>query len=78
MNSLTVRRLIVWVVGMGLGFLISVLFITVVLPWMGPNAGNPISIQKYGTLYFITTAVPIGLIFVIWLDHFMDTRILPD
>jgi hypothetical protein len=49
-----------------------------VLPWMGPNAGNPISIQKYGMLYYITTAVPIGLIFVVWLDHFMNTRILPD
>ena len=78
MNSLTVRRIIVWVVGMVLGFILSAAFIMFVLPWMGPNAGNPISLQKYGTLYYISTAVPIGLIFVIWLDHFMNTRILPD
>lgn len=78
MSSLAVRRLIVWVVSMGLGFLLSAAFITLVLPWMGPNAGNPISIQKYGIIYFITTAVPIGLVFVVWLDHFLDTRILPD
>jgi hypothetical protein len=78
MSSLTIRRIIVWVVSMALGFILSAGFIMLVLPWMGPNAGNPISIQKYGMLYFITTAVPIGLIFVVWLDHFMNTRILPD
>lgn len=78
MSSLAVRRLIVWVVSMGLGFVLSAAFITLVLPWMGPNAGNPISIQKYGIIYYITTAVPIGLVFVVWLDHFLDTRILPD
>jgi hypothetical protein len=78
MSSLTIRRIIVWVVSMALGFIIAAVFIMGVLPWMGPNAGNPISIQKYGTLYYITTAVPIGLIFVVWLDHFMNTRILPD
>jgi hypothetical protein len=78
MSSLTIRRIIVWVVSMALGFILSAAFIMLVLPWMGPNAGNPISIQKYGMLYYITTAVPIGLIFVVWLDHFMNTRILPD
>jgi hypothetical protein len=78
MSSLTIRRIIVWVVSMVLGFILAAAFIMLVLPWMGPNAGNPISIQKYGTLYYITTAVPIGLIFVVWLDHFMNTRILPD
>jgi hypothetical protein len=78
MSSLTLRRIVVWVVSMGLGFLVAALFITLILPWMGPNAGNPISIQKFGTLYYITAAVPIGLIFLVWLDYFLDTRILPD
>jgi len=63
---------------MGLGFLLTALFVMVVLPWLGPNAGNPISIQKFGILYFLTAAIPIGLIFVVWLDYFLDTRILPD
>ena len=77
MKSLTVRRLIVWVVGMGLGFLITALFVVLILPWMGPQAGNPISIQKYGYQYFFWTALPLGLMFVVWLDYFMKTRILP-
>jgi hypothetical protein len=78
MSSLTIRRIIVWVVSMGLGFLLTALFVIVVLPWLGPNAGNPISIEKFGSLYFLTAAIPIGLIFVVWLDYFLDTRILPD
>ncbi len=78
MSSLTVRRLIVWVVSMGLGFLIAALFVTLVLPWMGPHGGNPISIQKYGVQYFFWTGFPIGLLILTWLDHFLSTRILPD
>jgi hypothetical protein len=78
MSSLFLRRVVVWVVSMILGFVISALFITAVLPWMGPNAGNPIPLQKYGTLYYIVTAFPLGLVFVVWLDYFLDTRILPD
>lgn len=78
MSSLTIRRIIVWVVSLGLGFIVTGAFVTLILPWMGPNNGNPISIQKYGMIYFLTTAVPIGLIFLVWLDHFLDTRILPD
>ncbi|MFO7322728.1 MAG: hypothetical protein DIU68_013435 [Chloroflexota bacterium] len=78
MSSLTLRRIIVWVVSMALGFLVTAAFVTLILPWMGPNAGVPITIEKYGTLYFVTTAIPMGLVFVVWLDYFLDTRILPD
>jgi len=73
-----VKRLIVWVVSMAIGFALAAAFVTLILPWMGPNNGNPISIQKFGNIYFIVMAVPIGLIFVVWLDKFMGTRILPD
>jgi hypothetical protein len=78
MSSLLIRRIIVFVVGLGIGAALSALFVTLVLPWMGPNNGVPISIQKYGYQYFLWTALPLGLIFVIWLDYFLDTRILPD
>lgn len=78
MSSLTIRRIIVWGVSMALGFLLTAAFITLVLPWMGPHEGVPITIEKYGILYFLTTAVPIGLVFVIWFDYFLDTKILPD
>ncbi|MCC6616014.1 MAG: hypothetical protein IT320_21270 [Anaerolineae bacterium] len=73
-----VKRLIVWVVSMAIGFALAAAFVTLILPWMGPNNGNPISIQKFGNIYFVVMAVPIGLIFVVWLDKFMGTRILPD
>lgn len=78
MSSLLLKRLLVWIVSMVLGFAIAAAFVTLVLPWMGPNNGSPISLQRYGTLYFLVTAVPLGLIFVVWLDKFLNTRILPD
>lgn len=79
MSSLTVRRLVVWVVSMILGVLIGLLIITVVLPALSPDPNErPLSIEEYGIIYFLVTVVPIGLIFVTILDHFLDTRIWPD
>ena len=92
MSSLTVRRIIVWVVSMVLGFVVGYGIITVVfdmLPllhliplvgWLFEGIKSPqgISIQEYGIQYYLFTSIPIGLVFVIWLDAFMDTRILPD
>jgi hypothetical protein len=78
MSSLALKRLAVVVVSLALGFLLTAAFILLVLPWMGPQNGFPISIQKYGTQYFIWTALPIAGIFFVWLDYFLDTRILPD
>ena len=78
MSPLLLKRLAIWIVSMAIGFAIAAAFVTLVLPWMGPHNGDPISLQKYGTLYFLMTAVPLGLVFVIWLDKFLDTNILPD
>ena len=82
MSSLTIRRIIVWVISMGLGFIIGNGIITVgfdLLPlFTSIQAKQGLSIQEYGIIYFLFTSVPIGLVFVIWLDAFMDTRILPD
>lgn len=78
MSSLLVKRLIVWGVSLALGFGISAAFVTLVLPWLGPHNGNPISIEQYGGQYFFWTALPLALVFVVWLDHFLDTKILPD
>jgi len=92
MSSLTVRRIIVWVVSMVLGFVVGYGIITVVfdlLPllhfipligWLFEGIKSPqgISIQEYGIQYYLFTSIPIGLVFVIWLDAFMDTLILPD
>jgi hypothetical protein len=78
MSSLLVRRIIVYVVGFALGSIISAAFVMLILPWLGPNDGNPIPISKYGGQYFFWTAFPLGVMFVIWLDYFLDTKILPD
>ena len=64
---------------MALGFVISWLIITFALPFVSPDSNaEAVSIAEYGRLYFLVTMIPIGLIFVCWLDYFMDTKILPD
>jgi hypothetical protein len=78
MSSLLLKRLAVWIVSLALGFILTAAFIIFVLPWMGPQNGFPISLQDYGTQYFIWTALPVAGIFLVWLDYFLDTRILPD
>lgn len=86
MSSLTIRRLIVWVVSMVLGLIVGYGIITVgfdLLPLLVIFGGaiqvpQGVSLEEYGMIYFLFTAVPIGFVFVIWLDAFMDTRILPD
>ena len=78
MSSLLVRRIIVFVVGFALSGIITAAFVTLILPWMGPNQGTPITIATYGTQYFFWTMFPLAIAFVIWLDYFLDTRILPE
>lgn len=82
MSGLTIRRIIVWTVSMVLGFVVGYLIITVgfnALPaFTSVQKPAGVTIEEYGILYFLFTAVPIGFVFVIWLDYFMDTKILPD
>ena len=82
MSGLALKRLLVVVISMALGFLTAWLIISVgfdMLPAIS-SIQNPsgVSIQEYGIQYFLVTAVPIGIIFMIWLDLFMETGILPD
>lgn len=82
MSALTIRRIVVWVVSLALGFLAGLLIITVgfdLLPLVSSiETGQAVTIQEYGFTYFLFTSVPLGFIFLIWIDAFMDTRILPD
>lgn len=77
MSSLAIRRLIVWIVSLALGFVVSYLLIVVGFPLLKPVAAG-ITIADYGTIYFLVTMIPIALVFVTWLDKFMGTKILPD
>ncbi|PJF41026.1 MAG: hypothetical protein D6737_09235 [Chloroflexi bacterium] len=62
---------------MALGFVATWLIITIGFPLVKPEATG-ITIADYGRVYFLTTAIPIGFIFVIWFDYFLDTKILVD
>ncbi len=71
-------RLVVWAVSMVLGFAVAAFIVMVLLPSVPVQGGHAISIAQYGVQYFFWTGFPIGLIFLVWLDGLLDTRILPD
>lgn len=87
MDSLRVKRIVVWVISIILGFLASLGIITIgfsILPSLSlppiitPVNSEGISIAKYGTIYFLTTMLPLTLLFLVWLDYFLGTKIMPD
>lgn len=82
MSSLNVKRLIVIALSQVIGFALAFLIITVgfnALPLISSiQTPQGVTIAEYGILYFIVTAVPIGIIVMIWMDAFLDTKILPD
>lgn len=82
MSPLNVKRLVVIVISQVIGFLITALIISVgfdLLPLISSiQTPQGVSIAEYGTIYFLVTAVPIGIIVMIGLDAVMDTKILPD
>jgi hypothetical protein len=87
MTTLLVKRIIVWVVSTILGFLTAYLVITAgfallpsisLPPIITPVNSEAITIERYGIIYFITTMGPLVLLYLVWLDRFMGTRILPE
>ena len=77
MSSLLVRRIVVWIVSFILGFVTLYLLVTVGFPILKPESAG-ITLAKFGFGYFIVSYIPIALIFVVWLDALMGTKILPD
>ncbi len=77
MSSLTVRRLVVWIVSFVLGFVTTYLLVVVGFPILKPEAAG-ITLDKFGFGYFIVSYIPVALIFVTWLDALLGTKILPD
>lgn len=78
MSNLTLRRLFVWSVSLVLGFAITLFLFEVVFPILIPQEGPKTMLEDYGLGYTVGTAFPIAMIFVAWLDYFMDTRIHAD
>ena len=82
MSPLTVKRLIVVVVSQAIGFLLGYIIISFgfdLLPFVSPiQTPKWRTIEEYGNIYVLVTAVPLGIIVMIWMDAILDTRILPD
>jgi len=79
MDSLFIRRALVWGFSTVLGVLTTMLFLYLLLPAVSPNVNEgTISIGRYGIQYFFWTAFPFTLVFVTIFDAFAETRIWPD
>lgn len=77
MSSLNLRRLVVVGISVVLGFLLTWISVVFVFPILIPQeAGKGLS--DYGLFNTILTTIPLTLLFVAWLDYFLDTRIHPD
>lgn len=59
----------VWAVSMAVGFVTTWILVFVVFAT---------SLERFGVNYFFLTAFSIAILLVIWLDYFLDTKILPD
>ncbi len=77
MSGKTILRIFVWGISMALGFAVAALIVVVGLPAIKPESAG-ITIADFGTLYYLFIAVPLGLVFLVWLDLLADTGILPD
>ncbi len=77
MSGKTILRIFVWGISMALGFAAAALIVVVGLPAIKPESAG-ITIADFGTLYYLFIAVPLGLVFLVWLDLLADTGILPD
>lgn len=82
MSALNLKRLIVFVLSQVLGFIVGVVIIGPLfdmLPLVSSiQTPQGRDIATYGYQYFFWTFFPIGLIIMIWMDAFLDTKILPD
>lgn len=77
MSGKNILRFFVWLISMALGFAVAALMVIVGLPAIKPESAG-ITIAEFGTLYYLFVAVPLGLVFLVWIDLLADTGILPD
>jgi hypothetical protein len=82
MSGLTLKRLMVVIVSQILGGVLTFLLIGPGFDLLGVLLQIPairgVTPATYGTLYFLVTSIPIGITLMIWMDQFVDSRILPD
>ena len=70
--GLGIRRLILVILSLagGIGLLFGILALL-------DAAYGDVSIERYGLVYAILTALPLAILVGIWLDAFMGTGLLP-
>lgn len=68
--SLLVKRILLVVLSLVAGFLLTVA--AVYLPFIADT-----NLEEYGTIYTFFTTLSLAIVVAIWLDKFMDTKILP-
>ncbi|MFZ4812923.1 MAG: hypothetical protein ACOYL5_00205 [Phototrophicaceae bacterium] len=77
MSNLLLRRLFVWAVSIVLGLIVVVSTVIFVFPILIPaEAGK--GLEDFGVLLTVLATIPASLIFVAWLDYFLDTKIHPE
>lgn len=64
-----ITRYIVWLISIAAGVLTTV---GIIVLWFDTT------LEHYGTVYAILTAISIMSLVLIWLDYIADTGILPD
>jgi hypothetical protein len=63
---------------LGYGVWVFSFFAALILTLLIVYVGLGTDIQTYSVKYFVVTVIPIAMIFVIWLDYLLDTKMLPD
>ena len=77
MSPLNVKRLLVWGISLVLGFISTWASVVFLFPALIPQEAGK-GLGDYGLLLTILTIIPFTLLFVAWLDYFLDARIHPD
>ncbi|MCI0711904.1 MAG: hypothetical protein L0154_17240 [Chloroflexi bacterium] len=82
MSGLALKRLVVVIISQILGLGTTALIVSLgfdALPlFTAIQTPQGRSVAEFGIQYFLVTAVPIGIVFMVWMDLLLDTRILPD
>ena len=76
-GSLTPRRIVAFVLAFGIGLLLTEIFEVAVLKVPPFSASFPIAFLPEVHLWY-TAGSSLGFFFLIWVDYFMGTGILPD
>jgi hypothetical protein len=72
--DLGLRRLTVWILSIILGAASVPVILTAVTVFTKRAA----TMDNYGTTYIVLTAIPMALLFALWLDYFLRTGMIPE